>query len=112
MFGKLYDLLDATWRDGAQLASPSYLKSADGKPLPAIRVATAQEKIHDEILALIGPNEPVDYFSKSPDRSIRPEARNQVRDELRKKVREWAGGIACRQTSDDLSGDQSLDAEL
>ncbi|WMM74451.1 hypothetical protein RCF27_09285 [Rhodococcus pyridinivorans] len=89
----LDSILDATWRDGAQLASPSYLKDADGKPLPAISVATAQEMVRDELLAMIGPNEPVDYFNKNPDRSIRPEARNQVRDELRAKVREWSGII-------------------
>ncbi|GAA3418306.1 hypothetical protein GCM10022140_22900 [Rhodococcus aetherivorans] len=44
------------------------------------------------LLDLIGPNEPVDGFSKDPNRSVRPAARNEVRDELRAKIEAWAGG--------------------
>lgn len=45
-----------------------------------------------QLLDIIGPNEPVDGFSKDPNRSIRPAARNEVREELRAKMKEWAGG--------------------
>lgn len=46
------------------------------------------------LLDLIGPNEPVDGYSKDPNRSVRPAARNEVRDELRAKIEAWAGGVA------------------
>lgn len=55
-------------------------------------VDDARRCIEAQLLDLIGPNEPVDGFSKDPNRSIRPAARNEVREELRAKVKAWVGG--------------------
>ncbi|MCF8783213.1 hypothetical protein [Rhodococcus ruber] len=55
------------------------------------RMQAIKAHTNKHLLDLIGPNEPVDGFSKDPNRSIRPAARNELRDELRAKIEAWAG---------------------
>ncbi len=60
------------------------------------RIEAIKAHTNKHLLNLIGPNEPVDGFSKDLNRSIRPAARNEVRDELRAKVKSWTGVTATR----------------
>lgn len=64
------------------------------KRIRVVRVDNTHNAACEQFLDLIGPNEPVDGYSKDLNRSVRPAARNEVRDELRAKIEAWAVGGA------------------